>query len=171
MRRTLYQALLCCLILPLQACGQRTDHAYGLILKGMYKNTVPQVKASELSRMLQQRQKPVLLDIRSAEENEVSFIQGATFVDYDAFTVDSVAHLPKGAPLVLYCAVGYRSERVGEMLLKAGYPDVRNLHGGIFEWVNKGNPIYDRSGKTEKVHAFSKAWGLWLQKGEKVYGR
>lgn len=154
-----------------KACAQATDMAYAFMLKGMYRHTVPQVKPSELSRMLEQRQKPVLLDARTPEENEVSFIQGATFINYKAFGMAQIRHIPKETPLVVYCSVGYRSERVGELLLKGGYQDVRNLYGGIFEWVNRGNPVYNRTGRTDKVHVHSWAWSLWLQKGEKVYAK
>jgi len=58
---------------------------------------------------------------------------------------------------------------VSEKLLSAGYQHVSNLYGGIFEWVNQGNPLYNENGPTSKVHAYSRTWGVWLNKGEKVY--
>ncbi|MBI1194042.1 MAG: rhodanese-like domain-containing protein, partial [Bacteroidetes bacterium] len=43
-------------------------------------------------------------------------------------------------------------------------------YGGIFEWVNAGNSVVDPSGKpTERVHAYNRTWGLFLERGEKVY--
>ena len=57
-----------------------------------------------------------------------------------------------------------------EKLKAAGYRNVRNLYGSIFEWVNQDNPVVDNQGKpTQKVHAYSRTWGVWLNKGEKVY--
>ena len=54
--------------------------------------------------------------------------------------------------------------------MQAGYSNVKNLYGGIFEWKNEGHPVYDSEGKeTEKVHAFSKHWGKLLKEGKKVY--
>src|SRR5690606_42136192 len=50
--------------------------------------------------------------------------------------------IPKQSTIVVYCAVGNRAERIGEKLLKAGYKHVYNLYGGIFEWMNQGNPVY-----------------------------
>lgn len=42
--------------------------------------------------------------------------------------------------------------------------------GGIFEWKNQNNIVVDNSGaETQKVHAYGKTWGMWLNKGEKVY--
>jgi len=71
---------------------------------------------------------------------------------------------------VVYCSIGVRSEDIGEKLMDAGYNNVTNLYGGIFEWKNKGNQVYDTLGnETERVHAFNKHWGKLLSKGEKVY--
>ena len=53
---------------------------------------------------------------------------------------------------------------------KAGYTNVFNLYGGIFEWKNNDFQVVDTLGKsTEKVHAFNKSWEKWLKKVEKVY--
>ncbi|ARS34435.1 rhodanese [Pontibacter actiniarum] len=158
-------------MLLLQACGQTTDKAYALMLKGLYKNSLPFVKPAVLQKMLQAAEKPLLLDTRQAEEYKVSHLPGARFVDYETFKVAQLADVPHDTPIVLYCAVGYRSERVGEQLKAAGYTSVQNLYGGIFEWVNQGYPVYSQKGKTVKVHAYSRAWGVWLRKGEKVYGQ
>jgi hypothetical protein len=42
--------------------------------------------------------------------------------------------------------------------------------GGLFEWKNLGYPIVDNNGKEiNQVHAYNKVWGIWLNKGDKVY--
>ena len=70
----------------------------------------------------------------------------------------------------MYCSSGVRSEDVAEQLKEAGFENVFNLYGGIFEWKNKDNPVVNSKDKeTPKVHAFSKEWGVWLHKGKKVY--
>ena len=71
---------------------------------------------------------------------------------------------------MVYCSLGVRSEDIAEKLKKAGYTAVFNLYGGIFEWKNKGFSVVDLQNKeTQKVHAYSKNWGKWLLKGEKIY--
>lgn len=158
----------CLLVLP--ACGQTTDKAYALMLEGMYSNKVPLLKPSALKQQLTAKGlKPVLLDTRTPEEYKVSHLAGARFVPYKKFDAAMVKDVPKDSPIVVYCSVGYRSERIGEQLQKAGYKNVQNLYGGIFEWVNQGYPVYNKVGQTSQVHAYSKAWGVWLQKGDKVY--
>lgn len=136
------------------------------MLEAMYKRTVPFVSVTELKKM----QNVVLLDTRAKAEYDVSHLPNAHWVGYDDFEMSRVQGIPKNADVVLYCSVGYRSERVGEKLLAAGYQHVHNLYGSLFEWVNEGNPVVDAQGKpTQRVHAYSRLWGVWLKRGEKVY--
>ncbi|WP_306644168.1 rhodanese-like domain-containing protein [Sanyastnella coralliicola] len=111
-----------------------------------------------------------LLDARELEEFEISHIPGAQYIGYDDFSMDNVKHIPKDATVIVYCSVGYRSEKIGENLQEAGYGDVYNLYGGIFHWVNTGNEVENDEGeKTDKVHTYNKKWSKWLERGEKVY--
>ena len=137
-------------------------------LKNFNKNTVEYITVEELK----DADTPILLDTRKREEYDVSKIKDAVWVGYKAFEIDSVYEIipDKDAPIVVYCSIGVRSENIGEKLEKAGYTNVKNLYGGIFEWKNEGNPVYDgQENSTEKVHAFSKHWGKLLTNGEKVY--
>lgn len=147
--------------------AQTNSRAYKVMLEGMYKHTVPTVSCSELKK---EQNEVVLLDTRAKREYEVSHLPEARWVGYEEFDLKKVENLPKDTPIVVYCTVGVRSERVGEKLKAAGYKNVRNLYGSIFEWVNQDNPVVDNQGKpTQKVHAYSRTWGVWLNKGEKVY--
>lgn len=157
--------------LVLSACGQSGSKAYHTMLNGLYSNTVPVISPAALHQKLTQKSKSqvILLDTRTKQEFDVSHLPNARFVGYDEFDLKQLQRVPKNAKLVVYCSVGYRSEKIGEKLKKAGYTNVYNLYGGIFEWVNGGFAVYDAQGPTQKVHAYSKAWGIWLNKGEKVY--
>lgn len=146
------------------SCGQKT---YDEKLESLYRNTVPLIKADSLkSRMAE----VVILDTRAKEEFEVSHISGARFVDYDAFEINQVKDISKDQEVIVYCSVGYRSERIGEKLQKAGYTNVKNLYGGIFSWKNDGNEVVSGANiPTDSVHTYNKSWGKWLLKGIKVY--
>jgi rhodanese-related sulfurtransferase len=148
------------------SCAQITSSAYKTLLKTLYKDEVPLVSCEKARKM-----DPVLfLDTRAYEEFKVSHIPQARWVGYEDFTLQRVSNVPKDTPIVVYCSVGVRSEKVGKKMLDAGYTNVRNLYGSIFEWVNQGYPVVNMEGEpTDKVHAYSRAWGVWLQKGEKVY--
>ncbi|QJW91898.1 rhodanese-like domain-containing protein [Spirosoma taeanense] len=148
------------------AFGQTTSKAYKAMLETLYKKSVPLISVTELKKM----PNVVLLDTRSKAEYDVSHLPNAHWVGYDDFDLKRVPSIPRTANIVLYCSVGYRSEKVGEKLLAAGYQHVYNLYGSLFEWVNEGNPVVDNQGKpTQRVHAYSRLWGVWLKRGEKVY--
>lgn len=133
------------------------------------KGTVPYIYADTLA---QRNNQYVLIDTRAIEEYRVSHLKEAYWAGDKEFNKDSVmARIPnKKTPIVVYCSIGVRSEDLGEKLMALGYSDVKNLYGGIFEWVNKGQPVYDKKEEeTNKVHAFNKHWGKLLIKGERVY--
>ena len=110
-----------------------------------------------------------LVDAREQVEYDISHMDGAMFSGYDDFDSTIVERLAKDKPIVVYCSIGYRSEKIAERLIDSGFTDVYNLYGGIFEWVNQSGPVVDKEGETERVHAYSRAWGIWLKEGEKVF--
>ncbi|MDJ0364053.1 rhodanese-like domain-containing protein [Hymenobacter sp. H14-R3] len=161
-------------LLGFVACQRRkpdapatTNSLYSAMLNSLLKESVPFVSVTQLR---QQPAPPVLLDTREAPEFAVSHLRGARLVGYDKFSLATVQDIPKDAPIVVYCSVGVRSEKIGAQLTQAGFTHVRNLYGGIFEWVNEGQPIVTAANQpTDRVHAYSPAWGIWLKRGEKVY--
>jgi len=137
-------------------------------IKKFNKESVPYIQVGELEAM----PKPFLLDTRKKEEFAVSHLKDAIWVGHKKFELDSISPkiADKNQEIIVYCSIGVRSENIGEKLMKAGYTNVKNLYGGIFEWKNNGLSVYDSEGnETEKVHAFDKHWGKLLKKGEKVY--
>jgi len=134
-------------------------------------HSIPYISVEEL-KMQSAKEKVYILDAREIEEFQVSHLANSIFVGYNNFSVEKVISniKLKNAPIVIYCSLGIRSETISEKLKEAGYTNITNLYGGIFEWKNKGYSVYDTSNKeTQKVHAFSKHWSKYLTKGEKVY--
>lgn len=107
------------------------------------------------------REPPVLLDVRTRAEYDVSHLPGAIHVEpgSDPATVN----LPRDRPIVTYCSVGYRSAALAERLRAAGFRDVVNLEGSIFRWANEGRPLECDGGLTTTVHPYNATWGLLLQ--------
>jgi rhodanese-related sulfurtransferase len=148
-------------------CGQNSFDQH---LRLLYRKTVPFIQPKELTKALQQNNTLIILDTRSWAEYKVSHLPQACFTDYDSFSVAKFKNLALTTPIIVYCSVGVRSERVGEKLLQAGFTNVRNLYGGIFEWKNKGNPVYNhQNAPTDSVHAYNRYWGQWLTRATKVY--
>ncbi len=146
--------------------AQVQSSSYNLTLKTLLSHSVPEVSVSQVKEMTN----VLFLDAREWSEFQVSHIKNARYVGYDQFEIAKLQSISKNQKIVVYCSVGYRSEKISEKLKAAGFTDVSNLYGGIFEWVNQGNTVVDEKGKvTENIHAYSKTWGVWLNKGVKVY--
>lgn len=153
----------------LTACGQKMVQSgtYNLMLKTLLKNDVPVISANEANK---DKSSFVFLDSREKPEFEVSHIKNAVWVGFDDFDINRLKGISKNQKIIVYCSVGARSEKITEKLVNAGYQNIHNMYGGIFEWVNEGFPVYNMQGKqTDQVHAYSKTWGIWLKKGDKVY--
>ncbi len=142
------------------------SNSYNLLLKKLLKHTVPEITVDSLAKI---KSSVMLLDAREIEEFNVSHLSDAKFVGYKDFDITSLKSTKKEEPIVVYCSVGYRSEKVAEKLINAGFTNVQNLYGGIFEWTNKRQDVFDKNGTTNNVHPYSKTWGVWLKNADKVY--
>lgn len=130
---------------------------------------IPYIAAEEL-RMKQTNGGIIILDAREYEEYAVSHLLNSRYVGYNDFNLDDLKDISKDAIIAVYCSLGIRSEDIAQKLKNAGYLDVVNLYGGIFQWKDKGFPVFDQNGKeTEKVHAYSEKWAKYLQNAKKIY--
>lgn len=155
----------CCLTMT--ACAQKS---FDEKMKSLYSGTVPLIYSEQVDSLKEKHPGVYLLDVRTIEEYNVSHIPGSTFIDYDGFQKRDVKSIPKDARVIVYCAVGYRSERIGEKLQKLGYENVYNLYGGIFDWkYNDLTILNSQNQPTDSVHTYNKDWSQWLLKGVKVY--
>lgn len=131
--------------------------------------SVPVIDVKSLSRNANDY---LILDAREREEFDVSHIEGAQYIGYDEPEFETLAETPKDQPIVLYCSVGYRSEKLGGKLKKRGFTNVTNLYGSIFEWANEDLPLVDKDNQpTTKIHTYNKRWSKWVEDGkaEKVW--
>ncbi|MGI8819291.1 MAG: rhodanese-like domain-containing protein [Chthoniobacterales bacterium] len=125
---------------------------------------VPRISTGELASRLDDRTQPppLLLDIRTRAEFDVSHLRDAVWVEPSAPA--SVVSAPKTRPIVTYCSVGYRSGAFAEKLRAAGYTNVVNLEGSIFRWANEGRPVFRDGQRVERVHPYNRIWGTLLRK-------
>lgn len=125
--------------------------------------SIPLIKTEELATSIKADKKTVLLDARQPEEFRTSHLPGAHWIGYKKFEIANLPEIQKDAPIVVYCSVGYRSEKIGEKLKAAGYTNVRNLYGGIFAWANEDRELEDNDGNTTTtVHGYDKKWSKLL---------
>ncbi|MBL8446293.1 MAG: rhodanese-like domain-containing protein [Zoogloeaceae bacterium] len=88
------------------------------------------------------RDDALVLDVRTQDEFSRGHIAGARNVPM----VDLERRLAefdklKSKPVILCCQSGARSQSAGEILRKAGFDQVFNLHGGLQEWERAGQPV------------------------------
>lgn len=142
---------------------------YDVDLEGMYSNSIELITPQDLSK-IQNEGSVYILDAREKDEFNVSHIPKAIFVGYEKFSIKTVSEIPIDAQIIVYCSLGVRSEKIGEKLVEAGYNNVKNLYGGVFEWIYQDLPVVDKRGtRTIRVHTYDEEWSKWLLKGEKVY--
>lgn len=137
-----------------------TASDYDQMLNALYQKTVPLINTIELKKL----DNYIILDTRAANEYNVSSIPQSIWIDYPNTNFEQLQGYSKDQPIVVYCSVGYRSERVGEQLLEMGFTNVYNLYGGIFEWVNTNHQVVNSKQEiVNAVHGYSPSWGKWIE--------
>jgi len=134
------------------------NRLFNELLQKIIPKTIPLVNVTDAA----QEQEVIFLDAREIEEYKISHIKDAVHVGCKQFEITSLTHLAKNKKIIVYCSVGWRSAKIGERILKAGYKEVYNLYGGIFEWANQGCPLYCKNSRTLTIHVYSKAWSMWV---------
>lgn len=136
-------------------------------MKELVRKRFPEVKqlsTADLAGWLADtnRARPLLVDVRRAEEFAVSRLPEAVRVDPDA-SAKSVLDLATNRPVVVYCSVGYRSSALADRLRKAGATRVFNLEGSLFQWANEDRPMVNAEGAVKVAHPYSRQYETLLK--------
>ncbi len=125
-------------------------------------SSVKRITTSEFARRLEAETPDlIILDARGQEEYTVSHLKDAQRVPAEDPSL-VLKDLAKDAPIVVYCSVGYRSAKVAQQLEQAGFRQVFNLEGGLFEWANQGRSMLKEGQATAQVHPYNATWGKLL---------
>jgi DMSO/TMAO reductase YedYZ molybdopterin-dependent catalytic subunit/glyoxylase-like metal-dependent hydrolase (beta-lactamase superfamily II) len=81
-----------------------------------------------------------VVDVRSPGETALGTLPGAREIPL-AILTRSLDGLDRSAPVLVYCATGYRSQVAASVLLAAGFADVSDLLGGYRAWEGAGLPV------------------------------
>lgn len=131
--------------------------------KNMAGKKAPFIMQVSLNKMLASNKPVIILDSREQKEYHVSHLPNAIWVGYDQVNWEKIESLDKNATIVIYCSVGFRSGKLTEELLKKGFKNVKNLYGGLFNWVNNGGSVETSDHKkTTNVHGYNEKWSQWL---------
>lgn len=86
--------------------------------------------------------KPVLIDVREADETAKGHAPGALLISRGVLEGSIEEDVPDiKTPIILSCASGNRSALAAQSLTEMGYTDVRSLAGGFKAWVAAGQPV------------------------------
>ncbi len=101
------------------------------------------IKAADLNAALADANKPVLVDVRTAEELAADgAIEGSLHIPVVELFA-RLGELPgdKAAPIVVLCKSGHRGALALMALQMNGYTNVKNLGGGINAWIAAELPV------------------------------
>jgi sulfur-carrier protein adenylyltransferase/sulfurtransferase len=117
-----------------QFCGITPETAKEKSLK----NGIPQMTVTELKQRLDAGEDPFILDVREPYEYQIANIGGTLIPMNDV--PQRLAEIDRNREIVVQCRSGGRSQRVAEFLAQQGYPNVKNLAGGILAWADQIDP-------------------------------
>ena len=114
----------------------------------MTDTTTPTMTVTEAAARLdgESDPRPVLIDVREANEFALLRVPGAVLLPLSTFA-STYEQLPTDRPLLVMCAVGGRSARATDFLRANGYTDATNIAGGITAWNRAGLAV--RTGTPE----------------------
>ena len=124
------------------------DNVAGYLFNGMNAlmgrddllETTQRITAPTLGEQLQSDKAPVVLDVRTEKEREdVGFIEGSVNIPLNHLK-ERLGELPKGRPLMVHCAGGYRSVIACSVLQRNGI-ECTDLVGGFKAWVASKQPV------------------------------
>lgn len=102
------------------------------------KNGIPQISVQELKARRDAGEEIFLLDVREPFEYQIAQIGGKLIPQNDV--PNRLAEIPRDREVIVQCKSGGRSQRIAEFLAQQGYPNVKNLAGGILAWAEQIDP-------------------------------
>jgi rhodanese-related sulfurtransferase len=120
---------------------------------------VPNISATEAVLMMN-RDKPLILDVRDAEEFAAGHIQGAKHIPVAelAARIKEIEKYKEKSVLV-HCQRGMRARTACVILQAQQFTKLRNLEGGLESWTKANLPLVKTTEKaktTEKVKSTEK---------------
>jgi len=93
----------------------------------------------ELKQKLDAGEKPFILDVREPNEYQINKIPGSTLIPLGELP-RRYQELDPEREIVAHCKMGGRSAKAVEYLRSVGFKKIKNLRGGILEWIDKVDP-------------------------------
>lgn len=94
------------------------------------KQQITQLGARDFLTSLESAQRPVIVDVRSAQEWSQDHLEGAIHIPLPQL-LGRVGELSRKVPLTVLCGSGYRSSIAASLLESEGFERLTNVMGGM----------------------------------------
>jgi rhodanese-related sulfurtransferase len=100
------------------------------------------LNAKQFYEMMQKEKNVIILDVRTPQEYQEGHISNAINIPVQILgqQLDKLNNF-KDKKILVYCRSGHRSAIASQILDRAGFKNVYNLKGGLFEWKASGLPL------------------------------
>jgi rhodanese-related sulfurtransferase len=100
------------------------------------------LNAKQFYEMMQKEKNIIILDVRTPQEYQEGHISNAINIPVQILgqQLDKLKNF-KDKKILVYCRSGHRSAIASQILDRAGFKNVYNLKGGLFEWKASGLPL------------------------------
>lgn len=110
----------------------------------MFAPRVPSVSATEVAA------DAYVIDVREDDEWAAGHAPDAVHLPMMEIPA-RLDEIPTGQDVVVVCRVGGRSAQVVAFLTGRGWDNVRNLDGGMVDWVAAGRPLVSDGGQAPRI--------------------
>lgn len=114
-------------------------------LSKLFGPPVPGIDAAAVQAKLNEKPKPLVLDVREPSEYSAGHIAGSMSLPLHQLA-SRMSELPKDREIICVCASGSRSGSAARQLTGVGFT-VLNLSGGMSRWMQAGLPVKKGMGK------------------------
>jgi adenylyltransferase/sulfurtransferase len=98
-----------------------------------------EITSVELKRRMDAGDKVFVLDVREPNEYQINRIPGSTLIPLGELP-RRYQEIDPDQDIVSLCKMGARSAKAVDFLRSVGFTRIKNLRGGILEWVDKVDP-------------------------------
>ena len=101
------------------------------------------ISVDELNQLLEDKQAPLIVDVRVASSQQSGRISGARVITNNDLSSIELDNIALDGEVIVYCECPNEASaaKVAKLLIAKGYTRVRPLSGGISAWIAAGHSI------------------------------
>ena len=100
---------------------------------------MPEITATELKQRLDKGDDLQIVDVREPNEYAAARLPNSIHIPLGQ-VVNRMSEIDPSRETIVHCKMGGRSAKALDFLKSVGFANVKNLKGGILEWINTVDP-------------------------------